>query len=201
CARCQAALAPNTLEGLCPRCLLLQAMHLERIKQTTTPHGGFTPPPVAELAPLFPHLEILELLGQGGMGAVYKARQVKLDRLVALKVLPPGSTNDLTFAERFVREARALARLNHPPLTRVHDFGEVHGLYYLIMEFVEGVNLRQVLASGKLKPQQALAMIVELCSAMQYAHEMGVVHRDLKPENILIPKDEVRKMKDESGGS
>src|SRR5947209_7961316 len=143
CARCEAVLAPNTLEGLCPRCLLLQAMHLERIKETTTPPPGFKAPAVAELAPLFPQLEILELLGQGGMGAVYKARQIKLDRLVALKVLPPGSTNDLTFAERFLREARALARLNHPSITAVHDFGDVNGLYYLIMEFVEGVNLRQ----------------------------------------------------------
>jgi serine/threonine protein kinase len=163
-------------------------MHLERIKQSTTPPAAFKPPLIADLAPLFPQLEILELLGQGGMGAVYKARQIKLDRLVALKVLPPGATNDVTFAERFVREARALARLNHPSITGVHDFGDVNGLYYLVMEFVEGVNLRQMLASGKLQPQQALAIICELCSAMQYAHEMGVVHRDIKPENILLDR-------------
>jgi serine/threonine protein kinase len=163
-------------------------MHLERIKETTTPYPGFKAPAIADLAPLFPQLEILELLGQGGMGAVYKARQIKLDRLVALKVLPPGSTNDATFAERFLREARALARLNHPSITGVHDFGDVSGLFYLIMEFVEGINLRQALAAGKLKSQQALGMICELCSAMQYAHEMGVVHRDIKPENILLDR-------------
>jgi tRNA A-37 threonylcarbamoyl transferase component Bud32 len=188
CARCQAVLAPDVLEGLCPRCLLLQAIQLERIKQTTTPLAAFKAPAVADLARLFPQLEILELLGQGGMGAVYKARQVKLDRLVALKVLPPGSTNDISFAERFVREARALARLNHPSITGVHDFGEVNGLYYLVMEYVDGVNLRQTLTAGKLEPRQALATICELCSAMQYAHEMGVVHRDIKPENILLDR-------------
>jgi tRNA A-37 threonylcarbamoyl transferase component Bud32 len=190
CARCQAALTPNVLEGLCPRCLLLQAVQLEPIEEApTTPPAGFTPPALAELAPLFPHLEILELLGQGGMGAVYKARQIKLDRLVALKVLPPGVDKGPTsFAERFVREARTLARLNHPHIVAVHDFGDAMGLYYLLMEFVEGVNLRQALAAGKLEPRQALVLVSELCAALQYAHEKGVVHRDIKPENILIDR-------------
>ncbi len=189
CTHCHAVLAPNTLEGLCPRCLLLQAVPLERIEETaTTPPAGFTPPTSGELAALFPQLEILELLGQGGMGAVYKARQIKLDRLVALKVLPPAVANDPTFAERFSREARILARLNHPAIVGIHDFGDVNGLFYLIMEFVEGVNLRQSLADGKLEPRQALAIVGELCAAMQYAHEMGVVHRDIKPENILLDR-------------
>jgi hypothetical protein len=155
---------------------------------TTTPAGTFVPPPIPELAPLFPQLEILELLGQGGMGAVYKARQIKLDRLVALKVLPPVVANDPSFAERFIREARTMARLNHPHIVAVHDFGDVKDLYYLVMEFVEGVNLRQALAAGKLEPAQALVLVAELCSAMQYAHEMGVVHRDIKPENILLDR-------------
>src|SRR5215470_16487340 len=124
CARCRAPLAADVLEGLCPRCLLLPA--LERIEDAaTSAPAGFTAPGVAELARLFPQLEILELLGQGGMGAVYRARQIKLDRLVALKVLPPAVANDPGFAERFTREARALARLNHPHIVGVHDFGEV----------------------------------------------------------------------------
>jgi tRNA A-37 threonylcarbamoyl transferase component Bud32 len=189
CAHCQAPLAPDVLEGLCPRCLLGPALNLERAEQpATTPPAGFIPPAIAELAPLFPQLEILELLGQGGMGAVYKARQIKLDRLVALKVLPPTAANDPSFAERFLREARTLARLNHPSIVGVHDFGDVNGLFYLIMEFVEGVNLRQAMAAGKLEPRQALPLVCELCSAMQYAHEMGVVHRDIKPENILLDR-------------
>jgi hypothetical protein len=149
----------------------------------------FAPPSAAALQPHFPQLEILELLGQGGMGVVYKARQVKLDRLVALKVLPPGvEKGPRDFAERFTREARALARLNHPHIVAVHDFGDVEGLYYLVLELVEGVNLRQALEAGKLEPAQALVIISELCAALQYAHEMGVVHRDIKPENILLDR-------------
>jgi tRNA A-37 threonylcarbamoyl transferase component Bud32 len=141
-----------------------------------------------ELAPFFPQLEVLELIGQGGMGAVYKARQTKLDRLVAVKILPPEWGRDPAFAERFTREARALARLNHPHIVAVHDFGETGGLYYLVMEFVDGPNLRQVLEAGRLAPAQALAVIPQMCDALQYAHEEGIVHRDIKPENILLDR-------------
>jgi predicted Ser/Thr protein kinase len=140
------------------------------------------------LATHFPDLEILKLLGQGGMGAVYQARQRKLDRLVALKVLPSDWSRDPAFAERFAREARALARLNHPEIVGVHDFGEAGGHYYLIMEFVDGANLRQVLGGGRLQPRQALSIVAQVCDALQYAHEQGVVHRDIKPENILLDK-------------
>src|SRR5947207_6432451 len=105
---------------------------------------------------------------------------MKLDRLVAHKILAPGMANDLNFAERFTREARTLARLNHPHIVAVHDFGDVGGLYYLMMEFVEGVDLRRALRTGKLEATQALALVGELCSALQYAHERGVVHRDIK---------------------
>jgi tRNA A-37 threonylcarbamoyl transferase component Bud32 len=138
------------------------------------------------LASRFPQLEILELLGQGGMGAVYKARQPKLDRLVAVKILPPEWDKDPAFAERFAREAKALARLTHPHIVAVHDFGESDGLYYLIMEYVDGANLRHVLQEGRLKPSEALGIVPQICDALQYAHEEGVVHRDIKPENILL---------------
>jgi serine/threonine protein kinase len=110
---------------------------------------NFTPPSVAELTPLFPQLEILTLLGQGGMGAVYKARQKELDRFVALKILPPGIGKEPAFAERFAREAKALARLNHPGVVTIHDFGRTDGLYYLLMEFVDGVSLRQLLNTAR----------------------------------------------------
>src|SRR6185369_528460 len=128
------------------------------------------------LAALFPQYEILELMGQGGMGAGYKARQIKLDRLVALKVLHPETDRDPAFAERFAREARALARLNHPHVVAVYDFGLVGGLYYLVMEYVDGVNLRQAMRAGNLTPAQSLALVRDLCEALQYAHDMGVVH-------------------------
>ena len=152
------------------------------------------------LAAHFPQLEILELLGHGGMGAVYKARQPKLDRLVALKILRPESADDPAFAERFNREARTLARLSHPHIVAVYDFGEVslsgmprpgtgpRTLYYFLMEYVDGANLRQLLQTGELTPQQALAIVPQICEALQFAHDEGVVHRDIKPENILLDK-------------
>jgi predicted Ser/Thr protein kinase len=158
-------------------------------KPRTTPYPGpFTAPEPAELTRHFPQLEILELIGQGGMGAVYKARQIKLDRLVALKVLPPEWGKDPAFAERFAREARTLAKLNHPHIVAVHDFGESGGLYYLVMEYVDGLNLRETLQAGQFRPEQALAAVPQICDALQYAHEEGVVHRDIKPENILLDR-------------
>jgi hypothetical protein len=145
-------------------------------------------PAPQELAASFPQLEIIGLHGRGGMGAVYKARQPGLDRLVALKILPPSVSNRPAFEERFTREARALAKLGHPNIVAVHDFGRAGGLYYFIMEFVDGANLRQMLAGGQLSPHEALAIVPQICDALQYAHEEGVVHRDIKPENILIDR-------------
>jgi serine/threonine protein kinase len=150
--------------------------------------GRFVAPAPAELARRFPDLEIIELLGQGGMGAVYKARQKKLDRLVALKIMPPDSASDPAFAERFAREARALARLNHPSIVGVHDYGEVDGLYHFIMEYVDGLNLRQLMQGKPIDPALALQIVPQICDALQYAHDENVVHRDIKPENILIDK-------------
>jgi serine/threonine protein kinase len=131
---------------------------------------------------------MLALLGQGGMGAVYKARQKKLDRLVAVKILPPEVARDAAFAERFTREARSLARLSHPHIVTVHDFGDVDGLYYFTMEFVDGRNLRDLLQAGALPAAQVLAIVPQLCDALQYAHDEGLVHRDIKPENILLDR-------------
>lgn len=143
----------------------------------------------AELAAEFPQLEILELLGRGGMGAVYKARQRDLDRLVALKILRPGLDADPGFAERFTREARALAQLNHPGIVTLYEFGKTSaGRYFILMEFVDGMNLRQLLAAGRLSPREALAIVPPLCDALQYAHDRGLIHRDIKPENLLIDR-------------
>ena len=149
---------------------------------------GFVAPPVPEVAPLFPQLEIQQLLGQGGMGAVYRARQPALDRWVALKILPPRKSADAGFADRFTREARALARLNHPNVVGVYEFGVVQGLHYFMMEFVDGLSLRQVEQAGRISPRDALKIIPQICDALQYAHEQGVVHRDIKPENVMLDK-------------
>jgi tRNA A-37 threonylcarbamoyl transferase component Bud32 len=136
----------------------------------------------------FPQFEILECLGRGGMGVVYKARQPKLNRIVALKILAPEKVADARFAERFQREAQMLARLNHPNIVTVYDFGEADGLYYLMMEFVDGVSLRQLLQARKIAPEEALGIVPEICEALQFAHDQGVVHRDIKPENVLLDK-------------
>ena len=185
CPSCGLALPENAPQGLCPRCLMAGAM--ETLPLTTTASGQEI---TAELRAAFPQLEILEWLGAGGMGRVFKARQPSLDRLVALKILPPEQSRDPEWAERFTREARALARLNHPHIVHVHDFGSVtigsQRQPYLLMEYVDGVNLRQAMQSGSLTSREALSIIPRLCDALQYAHEHDVLHRDIKPENILI---------------
>src|SRR5262245_19612373 len=193
CPLCQAEVPADAADGLCPECLFRQAILVhpeggERATTGGTPAPAFVPPPPAELARRFPLLGVLELLGQGGMGAVYKARQTKLDRLVAVKILPPEVARDPAFAERFMREARSLARLNHPHIVTVHDFGDVDGLYYFSMEYVDGSNLRDLLQAGALPTAQALTIIPQLCDALQYAHDEGLVHRDIKPENILLDR-------------
>jgi serine/threonine protein kinase len=160
CSRCGATVAPGALKGLCPRCLM--ALNLATQTEVSGDDVGPTgtqvvkPPPAPapspeEIAKLFPQFEIIECLGRGGMGAVYKARQPRLDRFVALKILLRERQGDNQFAERFAREARALARLNHPDIVAVYDFGEAGGYPYLVMEFVDGLSLRQLLERGKLR--------------------------------------------------
>lgn len=160
-----------------------------REEEKPTTASRFSPPDVASLAELFPALEIVELIGAGGMGAVYKARQKGLDRWVALKILPEEFGHDSKFALRFTREVRALARLNHPNIVSVHEFNHVGKTYYFLMEYVDGPTLRDVVRQHQLRPEQALAIVPHLCDALQYAHDHGVVHRDIKPENILLTKD------------
>ncbi len=186
CPQCGASLPTGALEGLCPACLLKQGAAAETSTQPeTTP---FQPPSVEEMARLFPQLEILGFIGKGGMGAVYKARQPALDRYVALKILPPQVASGPGFAERFSREARALARLSHPNIVAVHEFGQVNGLPFFVMEFVDGLTLRQLERSGRLSPREALQIVPQICEALQFAHDEGIVHRDIKPENILLDK-------------
>src|SRR6516225_1298940 len=200
CPGCQAEVAADAPQGLCPACLFQRIIEgrdeAEEPAAGRTPPAGFVPPAPAELAKHFPQLEMLTLLGQGGMGAVYKARQTKLDRLVAVKILPPEVARDPAFAERFTREARSLARLNHPHIVTVHDFGDVDGLYYFTMEYVDGHNLRDLLQAGALPAAKVLAIVPQLCDALQYAHDEGLVHRDIKPENILLDRKERVKIAD-----
>src|ERR1019366_8160725 len=216
CPECGKPVGPNALQGLCPECMMKVGLGSE---VQSGPHVAgdasrgkskpFVAPTAPELAPMFPQLEILSLIGQGGMGAVYQARQKELDRIVALKILPPGIGQDAAFAERFTREAKALARLNHPGIVTLYEFGHVSGagippatgpgvppaasespapLYYFLMEYVDGVSLRQLLNAGRVSPREALAIVPQICDALQYAHDQSIVHRDIKPENILLDR-------------
>jgi predicted Ser/Thr protein kinase len=176
----------SPLGGLSPADLLRQGAAEDTLLDGA--REAFEPPSLLELAAIFPQFEILELIGQGGMGAVYKVRQRQLDRVVALKILPPGIGGDGAFADRFAREAKALAKLNHPGIVTIHEFGCSGGLYFIVMEFVDGVNLRQLLKGGRISPREALAIVPQICDALQFAHDLGIVHRDIKPENLLIDR-------------
>jgi len=199
CTQCGAVLTAEAPQGLCPACLLKRGLETGSATGASGDRpssADYIPPTPAELARYFPELEILELLGRGGMGVVYKARQKRLQRLVALKILPPSVSHSPAFAERFTREAQALARLTHPNIVTVHDFGQSDGLFYFVMEFVDGMTLRQLLNTAQIKPREALAIVPQICDALQYAHDKGIVHRDIKPENILLAKDGAVKIAD-----
>ncbi|MCB1077692.1 MAG: serine/threonine protein kinase, partial [Verrucomicrobiae bacterium] len=140
---------------------------------------------------LLPAYDVEAMLGRGGMGAVYRAVQRSLKRTVAIKVLPPTADDELKFAERFRHEAETLARLNHPGIVHIHDFGETtNGLLYLVMEFVDGTDVHQLIqANGRLSEDYALAVTAHVCDALAYAHSRGIVHRDIKPANVLIDQE------------
>jgi serine/threonine protein kinase len=183
CPRCLSPIPERAPGGLCPRCLLDGA-------NAPTDAGlgaqAWKTPTLAEIASAFPELEVLGHLGTGGMGCVYRVRERDSGRISALKVLPRELAADPAFVERFEREARTLSRLRHPHIVGVHGFGQAGGFCFLLMEFVDGANLRQALRSGRFTPQQALALIPPICEALQAAHAQGVLHRDIKPENLLL---------------
>ncbi len=139
---------------------------------------------------------IEKFIGKGGMGAVYRATHSMLQRPVAIKVLPPKFARDQEFVARFKREAFALANLSHPNIVAIHDMGVQGEIYYFVMEFVDGVNLRDILVSKKLTPEQALKIVPQLCDALEYAHSKSIIHRDIKPENIMIDRSGVAKIAD-----
>ena len=177
CPSCGKPLPSNAPKGLCPECLMKGAFPTGADAGAPEKPPRFVPPKPEELARQFPQLEILGFIGQGGMGAVYKVRQKELDRIVALKILPPGIGGDPAFAGRFAREAKALAKLNHPGIVTLYEFGQVGSgtgvspvriegdanqkhtgkmpvpLFYFLMEFVDGVTLRQLLNAGRVSPR------------------------------------------------
>ena len=159
--------------------------------------GRWISPTAEALDGIFSELHVTELIGRGGMGAVYRAKQTLLDREVALKILAPRLGEDPQFVDRFLREARTLARLNHPGLVTIHDFGRrdadghdvgSEGVLFLLMELVDGVNLREAVAAESMTTDTAMEVVLQVSESLKYAHAAGVVHRDIKPENILIER-------------
>ncbi len=140
--------------------------------------------------------EIMSRLGRGGMGAVYKARQVSMDRLVALKVLPPVLAKDKNFIERFFREARAVARLNHPNIVQGIDVGVAEKYYYFAMEFVDGETVQSILGKGPMDEKPALAIVLQIAQALHHASRHDMIHRDVKPDNIMVTSAGVAKLCD-----
>ena len=130
--------------------------------------------------------EILSPIWAGGMGEVYKARDTRLERTVAVKILPSHLAGNAQLRERFEREARAVSSLNHPHICTLHDVGEENGIQFLVMEYIEGETLADRLKRGALPLEQALRVSIEMADALDKAHRKGVVHRDLKPGNIML---------------
>ncbi|MEZ6186172.1 MAG: serine/threonine-protein kinase [Planctomycetota bacterium] len=147
--------------------------------------------------PKIPGYVILELLGEGGMGVVYKARQESLDRIVAIKVLPARAAKETTFIKRFLAEARTVARLNHENIIGGIDVGEADGTYYFVMEHVEGESVADLIRrKGYLEERMALQITAQMARALQHAHKHGLVHRDVKPQNILLTRNNLAKLCD-----
>ncbi|MCB1279286.1 bifunctional serine/threonine-protein kinase/formylglycine-generating enzyme family protein [Prosthecobacter sp.] len=161
--------------------------------------AAWEPPSPEELQKLLPKYEIASLLGRGGMGAVYKGVQRSLERAVAIKILSAElDEREQGFAERFKNEARSMAKLNHPGIVGVHDFGQTAGgLLYIAMEFVAGTDVARMIAKqGRLPPDHAMAITAHVCDALAYAHGKGIIHRDIKPANIMVSYDGVVKVAD-----
>jgi len=176
CHECGTTIAAGVEE--CPRCALEAKLGSKGFEVDLEALG-------AEL----PQLEIGEEIGRGGMGVVFKARQTSLGRDVALKVLPKELDYDPGFSERFLRESRTLAGLSHPHVVAVHDAGQAAGHHYLLMEHVDGTDLAKLMKAGDVQSEQALSIVSQICEALQYAHDQGVVHRDIKPGNILLDRE------------
>ncbi len=149
-------------------------------------HATFLAPEISRLEPLFPGYEIESLIATGGMGAVYCAVQKSLDRTVAIKILPDEFSKDASFCAGFEAEAKAMARLNHPNLIGVYDFGEVEGMLYIIMEYVPGKSLFHSAHGIAIDPAEVICLVTGICNGLAHAHENGIVHRDIKPSNILL---------------
>ena len=204
CPRCGNTFSTEQVEGdfagICPRCLagLMKSdpgAEIAPVTDNAKIRIDTIRPPLQPGA-LFKGFEVLEILGKGGMGVVYKARQQSLDRLVALKLLNAQLASSEEFSKRFDREAKVLASLNHPNVVHVHDFGREDGLLYLVMEHVDGPTLDDVLRRKPVDPTRFLTSVRDVSKGLQRVHEAGLVHRDIKPSNILLTREGTAKISD-----
>jgi len=166
-------------DGSCPKCLMMVGLDSELLESEVFP---------LEIAEdRIAGYQITGTIGRGGMGTVFAARHLHLDREVAVKLLAPDGVSGQDFADRFRREARTMASLAHPNVVAIHDFGQDDEFCWLVMERIDGVNLRELM-SQELTSEQAMDIVRQVCDALHYAHQQGVVHRDIKPENILVDR-------------
>ena len=157
---------------------------------------SFEAPTLEALSELLPAYDFTAFIAQGGMGAVYKAKQRALDRDVAVKVLPRELGDDPDFRQSFETEAKAMGRLNHPNLIGVYDFGSIDGMLYIVMEYVNGKSLYHSAYNMAVDPEQAAAIVKGICDGLAHAHENGVIHRDIKTANILLNEKIIPKIGD-----
>ena len=191
CSRCGSPLVQGSD---CSRCLLqAESSGVKRL----------FPVPILSIDELeglqksFPQYQLKRVIGRGGMGSIYQARQTTLDRDVALKIIDSKISADQSFVERFEREAKVLAKLSHPNIVAIYDFGRTSdAMAFLVMEFVVGLNLREAMSSMEFSVEEVSNMMRTLCDALHYAHQRGVIHRDIKPENILLGDDGALKVAD-----
>lgn len=196
CRNCGIPIDEKVLNGSCLHCMLGIAF------QPYTDSRESLVPSIEDLRPHFPQLEILHLLGSGGMGAVFKASQPRLNRFVALKVLCCPPEQEEAFSVRFETEAQLLAGFSHPNIVSLYEFGEIDKgpeeapLFYFLMEYVEGSDLEDKFRNKEVSVTESLAIMAKVCDALSYAHEKGVVHRDIKPANLLLSSSEIVKVSD-----
>jgi eukaryotic-like serine/threonine-protein kinase len=182
CDQCGAEVPANAPEGLCPRCLARMGLRLAPRLDPPPPLEGPSPPRLR----YFGDYELLEEIARGGMGVVYKARQMSLNRVVAVKMLLSGPTADGTFVKRFQAEARAVAGLHHPNIVAIHEIGVHEGQHYFSMDYVEGQTLEERGRDNAVPPALAADYLQTIARAVHCAHGHGVLHRDLKPSNVLV---------------
>lgn len=184
CPECGNSIPPGAPLSQCPVCLIKLALNVSRNRVTkSSPVNAL---PASEVNTWFADLEIEHLIGAGGMGAVYLARQPSLGRVVALKLVTVDDTDDDLALERFTREAKLIARLSHPHIVTVHEIREHEGHVCLLMEYLEGGNLRTKLREGTIDEASIISLAEQICRGLEFAHQNGVIHRDVKPENLLL---------------